>query len=203
MEEEEWRPIQDYPGYSVSNLGRVKSFKRGSERILKTFTRENGRVCVPLNRNAIKSTIPIYRLMAIAFIPNPENKPYVDHINRDVTDNRLINLRWVTAGENVINRDKHSTNKVGLKGVTFRWNSYHATIKMNGKYVELGSFDTPEEAHAVYLAKARELHGDYFYQGNNGSRQEGGPEGSYTEVGEGVVLQEQGAGEGEEVMAVS
>jgi hypothetical protein len=170
MEEEEWRPVQDYPDYQVSNLGRVKSAKvwRGvAGRILAPATNTWGYLCVNLCNNNRSSIHTIHRLVAVTFIPNPDGKPEVDHINRDRTDNQVSNLRWSTRSENNYNTRVHKDNVLGFKGVSIqpgRNKKYHAEICHNGNIIRLGNFYTPEEAHAVYLAKARELHGEFFTQ---------------------------------------
>lgn len=104
--EEEWIPIKDYENYMISNLGRVKNlnYKRtGRERMLKLNKDKNGYLIVSLIKNKKRKTFLIHRLVAKAFIPNPENKPCVDHINTIKTDNRVENLRWVTCEENMNN----------------------------------------------------------------------------------------------------
>ena len=112
-----WKDIQGYEGlYQVSNLGRVKSLGRfiesrlkgvdkvwKAERILKTCKRTNGYIGVGLRKNVKGKNFNIHRLVAIAFIPNPDNLPQIDHINADKTNNNVNNLRWVTAKENVRN----------------------------------------------------------------------------------------------------
>lgn len=112
-----WKDIQGYEGlYQVSNLGRVKSLGRfiesrlkgvdkvwKAERILKTCKRTNGYIGVGLRKNGKGKNFNIHRLVAIAFIPNPDNLPQIDHINADKTNNNVNNLRWVTAKENVRN----------------------------------------------------------------------------------------------------
>ena len=104
MKEEVWKPIKDYEGlYEISNLGRVKSlnYKRtGKEKILKNTVCNDGYLKVGLTKNGKDKVFRIHRLVAEAFIPNPENKPYVDHINTIREDNRVENLRWATAKEN-------------------------------------------------------------------------------------------------------
>ena len=133
----------------------------------------SGYLGVNLCNNNHSSIHTIHRLVAVAFIPNPDGKTDVDHISRDRTDNQVSNLRWATRSENCRNMGVHKDNVLGFKGVSImpgRNKKYKAQIYHNGRNIHLGYFHTPEEAHAVYIAKARELHGDYFCEGSNGSR---------------------------------
>ena len=104
MEEEIWKPIKDFEGYyEVSNIGRVRSlnYKRtGKGKILKNIEDYKGYLEVGLTKNGKRKQFKIHRLVAEAFIPNPENKPCIDHINTVKSDNRVENLRWVTYKEN-------------------------------------------------------------------------------------------------------
>lgn len=99
-----WKDIAGYEGkYQVSNLGRVKSLnyrRTGKERCLEPKDNNDGYLQVTLYKNGGKDQPLVHRLVAMAFILNPEGKPEVDHINRDTTDNRVENLRWVTSIEN-------------------------------------------------------------------------------------------------------
>lgn len=108
---EVWRDIKDYEGlYQVSNTGRVRSVNRTVEtqagartyksRILKKFIGTDGYYHVTLSRVGTLQTIKISVLMARAFIPNPENKLIVSHINDVKLDDRLDNLEWATRLEN-------------------------------------------------------------------------------------------------------
>lgn len=98
--EEIWKTIEDYPNYMVSNMGRVKSLCYGKEKIMKLCTGKGGYLTVTLIKDKKINTNRVHRIVAEAFIPNPENKPCVDHINTYRTDNRVENLRWVTHKEN-------------------------------------------------------------------------------------------------------
>lgn len=110
--EEIWKDIDRYIGiYQVSNMGRVKSLSRTiirkngvprpiSERILKEGITTSGYAQVVLYKGTSHYNESIHRMVATAFIPNPENKPQVNHINGIRTDNRLVNLEWCTVSEN-------------------------------------------------------------------------------------------------------
>ena len=97
-----WKDIEGYKGlYRVSNLGRVKKYyKNGKTLILKEGTDTRGYKRVFLYKNNVGRAYNIHRLVAMAFIPNPENKPCVDHINTNKSDNTVNNLRWATYKEN-------------------------------------------------------------------------------------------------------
>lgn len=98
--EEIWKDIDGYDGaYQVSNLGRVKSFKCKEPRILKPWSAA-GYLQVELWSNGIGKRFKVSRLVAFAFIPNPENKPEVNHVDRNKLNNCVENLEWATRLEN-------------------------------------------------------------------------------------------------------
>lgn len=127
MPQEVWKPIVGYEGfYEVSNLGRVKSVERivennggqqrRKERIMRLRIGRLGYLNVTLCRESATRVFSVHRLVAQAFIPNPENKPYVDHIDTDPSNNNADNLRWVTQHENAMNpltREHNSKSKMG------------------------------------------------------------------------------------------
>ena len=92
-----------------------------------------------------------------------EPKEQIDHINGIKTDNRIGNLREASNQQNNRNVGKRKNNKTGYKGVC--WNKekkkFRASCSVNGKTLYLGYYDTSEEAHASYVAFAREHHGDF------------------------------------------
>ena len=101
---EEWRDIKGYEGlYQVSNRGKVRSLNYGNTgkiREISQRTNKGGYQDVTLHKNGKKKTLTVHRLAAIAFIPNPDNKPEVDHIDTNPSNNNVDNLRWVTSLEN-------------------------------------------------------------------------------------------------------
>lgn len=109
---EEWRDVSGHMGYyQISNLGRVRSLDRcihgrwGPQplkgRVMKPFPSPAGYLGVALQKEGNKKYCVVARLVALAFIPNPDNLPEVDHINEEKTDNRAANLQWITQQENV------------------------------------------------------------------------------------------------------
>ena len=96
-----WKDISGYDGdYQVSNMGRVKSLRFGKERLLKPGS-SNGYFHVVLFKNKKQKNIKVHRLVAQAFIKNPQGKRTINHINGIKTDNRLSNLEWATQSENL------------------------------------------------------------------------------------------------------
>ena len=102
QEIEIWRPVVGYENYEVSNLGRVKSLnynKTGREEILKHKI-VKGYLRLNLCKDSKTHSFFIHRLVAQAFIPNPDNLPQVNHIDECKTNNRVENLEWCSAKYN-------------------------------------------------------------------------------------------------------
>ena len=108
--EEEWRKIENYPGYYISSLGRLRLL---NGRISDVKPHDSGYIRYNIVNNLGKNKSEMaHQLVAKAFISNPENKKFVDHIDRDRSNNIVSNLRWVTTLENNLNKN----NKEVIKG---------------------------------------------------------------------------------------
>lgn len=128
-----WKDVVGYEGlYQVSNLGNVKSLnfnRSGQEKLLKlSVNKFYTYPQVKLYKNEVKKCLKVHRILAQAFIPNPLNLPYINHINAIRTDNRLENLEWITHAENI----QHAFN-IGTKSFTELTRA--AVIKANSKKV--------------------------------------------------------------------
>jgi hypothetical protein len=99
MEKEIWKDVKGYEGlYQVSNLGRIKSIIRKG----KILSNKSHRyISVIFYKNKLRKNIRVHRLVAGAFIPNPENKPQVNHIDGNKKNNNVNNLEWNTQLENI------------------------------------------------------------------------------------------------------
>ena len=129
--EELWKPVPGFDGmYEVSNLGRVKSCKRtrkskaGSlsnvqERILKQRSDKNGYLEVALSKDGKLHYYRCHRLVADAFIPNPNHFPVINHRDEDVTNNVVDNLEWCSCSYNTRYSVYKVSQKVVFDGVVF------------------------------------------------------------------------------------
>lgn len=111
---EEWRDVKGYEGlYQVSNLGRARSFHNQYGRVLKPIRTTDGYSQVTLSKNGKLKATRLHILVAQAFIPNPENKPQVNHIDGNRANCHVDNLEWATSKENIQHAYKIGLAKSG------------------------------------------------------------------------------------------
>ena len=145
------KPIVGYEDYMIDIDGNVYSMKFGKIRKLHPG-KAKGYPAVCLLKNGKQKTFLVHRLLYSAFVGDIPDKMFIDHIDRNKTNNKLDNLRLVTAQQNQFNRDPrgYSWDKEMKK-----WRAY---IKLNGKTIHLGLFNTELEAKAAYLEAKDKLH---------------------------------------------
>ena len=130
-----WRKIEGFENYEVSNLGNVRSLKNKKVKILKLIKRETGYIFINLYKNKKIHHKSVHRLVASTFIPNPQNKSQVNHIDGDKTNNKVENLEWCTAKEN----SQHAWNtglSKSLKGEKNPMYGKHHTKETKNKISE-------------------------------------------------------------------
>lgn len=169
-----WKDITGYEGlYQVSNLGNVKSVDRfcidGRKRrgqIMKQVIKKEGYLTVGLRKGKGQKIYFVHRLVAEAFIPNTDNKPCVDHINTNKTDNRVCNLRWSTYKENCNNSQtlKHLSESVkgeknGMYGKrhTEEYKEHMRNIMSGKNNVLYGRHLTEEHKERLRLLKQKKV----------------------------------------------
>ena len=145
MNEEIWRPIVGYEGlYEVSNTGQVKSFDRYVKysngrihlhkgKVLSPIKDRDGYLQVNLCYSGRINSIKVHRLVAQAFIPNPDNLPQVNHRDEDKSNNRVDNLEWCTAKYN----NNYGTRKDKVRETAIKngyWNSLRSSLRRKEYY---------------------------------------------------------------------
>lgn len=149
---ETWKEIKGFEGhYQISNLGRVKSIKKGKELILCESVGTSGYRINVFSLNCKPQTLMIHRLVAAAFIGDANGRQ-VNHIDEDKLNNNVDNLEYVSGRENIQKYCSTRVNKTKLLGATYhklsnRWRSF---IRVNGKQVFLGYFPSEIDASNAY-----------------------------------------------------
>lgn len=145
LEIEIWKDVIGYEKlYQVSNMGRIKNLTK--EKILKPYHCTKGYLQVKLFKDKKSKIIITHRLVGITFLPNPENKPQINHINGVKDDNRLNNLEWVTQSENILHAIETGL-KISSKGTN------HGMSKLTEKEVlEIRSKYIPKKYTTYKLA---------------------------------------------------
>jgi len=164
--EEIFKTIEGYENYEISNLGNVRNKK--TNRIMKKRN-SFGYYGITLSKNNKRFHTFIHRLIATAFIENPENKELIDHIDNDRLNNDINNLRWSSYIENNRNKPLQKNNKSGHKGIYFnkKNNKWHVRIDVNKKKIHLGYFVNIEDAVEARCKASKELFGEFINECEN------------------------------------
>ena len=165
-----WKDVPEYEGmYQASNFGKIKSLERsvnnnGGERVLpekimsqRSFTRK-GRtyLTVNLSKYGRRKTFRVHVLIAKTFLGRRPDKFVIDHINNIPTDNRASNLQYITSRENTSKDRKGGTSRFAGVHWCKAKRKWKANIRIDGKRVNLGSYDNENEAGMAYIiAKKR------------------------------------------------
>ena len=138
---EVFRSVDGYDNYAVSSFGRVKNTKTG--KVLKAGLSHGYLKCNLCEDGLAKKSYYVHRLVANAFINNPNDKLCVDHKDNNKTNNNISNLRFATAKENNQNSKLSIKNTSGCKGIYFnkRIKKWHARIMIDGIQIHLGYYD--------------------------------------------------------------
>ena len=141
-----WVTITDFPNYEVSDAGEVRNSVTG--KILKNAVDKDGYhvITLSLGSRKEKKTVKVHRLVAICHISNPENKPQVDHLDRDKTNNDATNLQWVSNTENQQNKGFYSHKAIGDRHNIIQIPCGSFNVRFRGNRVLNKTFKTLEEA---------------------------------------------------------
>jgi hypothetical protein len=155
----EFKEISFLRGYGISKSGEIKNLK--TNKILKPCLHNTGYYIVFLKGKTYK----IHRLLALMFISNPNNKPCVDHIDGNKSNNNIFNLRWATYRENSQNKKLNQKNKTGYTGIQLQKNKkqikYRVFIKYNDKNLYLGTFDNLNDAINKRIEAEDKYHSEF------------------------------------------
>ena len=159
-----WKDVVGYEGfYEVSNLGNV--YSKYFKRMLCKYLCEKYSYLVTLKRNGGVIQKRICKIVAEAFVPNPEDKEHVNHINGDKTDDRVENLRWATHAQVSQNAKKQSGPCTSsFKGVSLRrdlLSPWEAKITVDGVPIILGNFCQESEAARAYDRASLKYFGEF------------------------------------------
>lgn len=149
-----FKEVKNCKDYQISNFGNLKSMKWGKEKILKPEMDRNGYLRYSLSNNNLTKRYLSHRLVLTAFVPNPENKPCVNHINGIKTDNRVENLEWVTYSENRLHSHLNNLQNYA-KGESCSYSKLKEKEVL--EILEIGKTKTQLEISKIYKVSRRHI----------------------------------------------
>lgn len=157
--------IEDFEDYGISEDGDVYSFKFNKIKKMKTPPNKHGYLQVFLFKNKQQYQKSVHRLLAQTFIPNPNNLETVDHQNRNRTDNRIENLRWISKSDNSRNAGVSKYSQSGIQGVGYdkSSNSWIATwYNKYGKRTKSFSANKYVRARALAIRWREQMVAEFY-----------------------------------------
>ena len=159
---EEWKTIPNWNLYEVSNLGRIRSKERTMRKhnpysrkakLLKLIKDKHGYYTVWLKQDGKRKNWKVHRLVALCFIPNPQNKPFINHKDNNPSNNNVDNLEWVTPKENT----KWAIDQGRMKR-TDKWlSNLHKALEPSYKPVKATNIKTGETLYFKNLNQVKEM----------------------------------------------
>lgn len=143
-----WKEVKGYEGrYFISDQGKIKNKKAS----LKSAIDKYGYEKVTLYKNGQGKCFKIHRLVALHFLPNPDGKDFVNHLDHDKLNNRVENLEWVNHAENMCHHFSKDRHRRKSRYVGLIWKEkdkvWLSRVKVKGKYVYVKEFKNEEEAY--------------------------------------------------------
>lgn len=156
---ENWRDVNGYSGiYEVSNTGRVARICNGTRKIRKPCKDRAGYLNLCLSKNGKEKTFRVHRLVADAFIPNPNGLKEINHKDEDKTNNNVCNLEWCTRAYNVRygTRTSKTATKVGMYSISGDLVAVYAGIR---EACRANGFRSPAGISRVLKKKRKTAYG--------------------------------------------
>lgn len=147
-----WKTLDLYPDYEISEHGDVVNKKTGRlcmHRLSPTARYIS--VCIKDVHGQWKYPF-VHRLVGLAYVPNPLNHPYIDHINRNRKDNHYLNLRWATPSQQSLNSKINRLNRFGVKGISY---DTRKKVYVSQSYLYAGSDDENKTKINKYIRRLR------------------------------------------------
>jgi len=153
----DFKNLAEFPNYDIYRNGELYN-KNTNFKLCGTITKEGYRRFCIYNKDGKSKRMYLHRLLAQAFLENPNNYNQIDHIDNNTRNNNLDNLRWCNSSQNNTNRENFSYNREGVPEKKFKYVQWHkkkqkwcGQIQVNGKNIHIGYSDNDEELYIMCL----------------------------------------------------